>query len=79
MYFWCFGLANGKPVLIGPYSSEAEATEAGFRAFDGGNFETYEFKTKDRGKATQMVKYIQHEGGKPLSEALEPIGHQTVE
>jgi len=78
MYYWNYGLVTGKPILIGPYDIEAHAAEAGFRAFDGGNFETYELKTRDRGKATQMVKYIRHEGGMPLSEAIEPIGHEAV-
>lgn len=78
MYWWCLGMASGKTILIGPYDSEADAVEAGFRAFDGGNFETYELKTRDRAKATQMVKYKIHEGGKSLDEAMQPISHNTV-
>ena len=78
MYYWNFGLVNGKPVLVGYFDTEAEAAEAGFNDFDGGNFDSYPLNTKDRARATQMVKYLRHEGGLPLSETIEPIGHQTA-
>ena len=78
MYYWNLGLARGKWTVIGPYNTESEATEAGFRAFDGGNFETYELNTRDRAYATSQIKYKRHEKGMPLDEALEPVRHESV-
>ena len=77
MYYWNLGLAAGKVVLIGPFDTEAEAAESGFLAFDGGNFTTHELPTKDRGRATQMIKYKRIESGMSAGEAMENISHKV--
>lgn len=75
MYFWILGKSLGKEVLMGPYSSERDARDIGFRTYDGGYFDTYCLDTKDRTRATQEIKHKKLEGGATLNEALERIGH----
>ena len=75
MYFWILGKSLGREVLMGPYNSESEARDTGFRTYDGGYFDVFCLDTRDRNRATQEIKHKKLEGGATLDEALEKIGH----
>jgi len=75
VYYWTFGWTpkKSKPVLLGPFTSEAEAEEAGLRLDD---YEVFELKTKDTAKATRQIKAILADRLKVVDKALQPCLHE---
>jgi len=56
MFFWVWAMHEGKIVVFPPpYSTEAEASEYGFRHL-GSNFEVANLTTRDVAKATRTIK-----------------------
>jgi len=73
-WFYLVGKCEGKTVLIGPEATKELANQKGFQLFDG-VFEIYELSTKDRARATQMLKAKLADQTGNLSEALHPVKH----
>ena len=49
-WFWVCAIEtiSGRPVVLGPYNTEAEATQFGFSKIKDGDFKVYSFPTVDR-------------------------------
>lgn len=47
---------TGKSLFAGPFNSEEEANERGFRLFDG-VFEMYKLRTRDPKRAKSMIRW----------------------
>lgn len=76
-YFWVFGVTReGRRILTGPFLDELEAANA---EDDLEATRRYRFPTKDRTKATRMVKQKLREGGVPTDDALRRIHHEDPE
>jgi len=69
IFHYNWGWKNGKEFIAGPYSSDEEAKEKGFRHYDGGIFETYELSTRDFSEAVRRIRHIRVERGDSLEEA----------
>lgn len=77
-WFYIVGKSpEGRTVLIGPEATSQAANERGFQAFNG-VFEVYELPTRDRSKATSILKAKLLDATGNLSEALKPVKH-TIE
>ncbi len=78
MWYYTVGQSrDGRTIMIGPEASKEKAYERGFHFFDG-IFEVYELPTRDRARATQMLKAKLLEQTGDLTQALRPIRH-TIE
>lgn len=55
MYWWIKTAHEGRLVILGPYNSEEEASQFGFQKL-GSDFETYDLPTRDKSRATSMIK-----------------------
>lgn len=76
-YFWVFGITReGKRILAGPFLDELEAANA---EDDLEATRRYRLPTKDRSKATSMVKQKLREDGVPTDHALKRISHRDVD
>lgn len=67
--YYNWGRQNGKEFVAGPYPNEEKAREVGFRAYDGGDFETYDLNTRDFSEAVRRIRHIRLEGGDSLEVA----------
>ena len=75
-YFWVFGVTReGKRVLAGPFLDELEAANA---EDDLEATRRYRLPTKDRSKATSIVKQKLREDGIPTDDALKRISHRDI-
>jgi len=73
-YLWVFGVTReGRRVLTGPFLDELEAANA---EDDLEATRKYKFPTRDRSKATRMVKQKLRETGVPTDDALKRIHHE---
>lgn len=75
MFWWIVTTFKGQPVILGPYTSEEEASQVGFEKL-GGNFESYELPTRDKSKATSMIKARILNKTSDLETALRKAKHQ---
>lgn len=55
MYWWIKATHEGRLVILGPYSTEGEASGFGFQRL-GTDFEVYDLPTRDKARATSMIK-----------------------
>ncbi|KKN75320.1 hypothetical protein LCGC14_0381720 [marine sediment metagenome] len=76
-YFWVFGVTReGKRILAGPFLDELEAANA---EDDLEVTRRYRLPTRDRTKATSIVKQKLREDGVPTDDALKRISHRDVD
>ncbi|KKL45934.1 hypothetical protein LCGC14_2350650 [marine sediment metagenome] len=76
-YFWVFGVTReGKRILAGPFLDELEAANA---EDDLEATRRYRLPTKDRSKATSIVKQKLREDGVPTDDALKRISHRDID
>lgn len=76
-YFWVFGVTReGKRILAGPFLDELEAANA---EDDLEATRRYRLPTKDRSKATSIVKQRLREEGVPTDDALKRMSHRDVD
>lgn len=69
---------EGKPVILGPYRTEEEASNFGFQRL-GSNFETYDLPTRDKARAASMIKARILQQTSNLDTALQKVRHQLPE
>ena len=69
MYWYNYGIKNGREYISGPYSSEDKAHEVGFQVYDGGNFQSYDLSTRNFNEAVRRIRHIRLEGGESLEKA----------
>lgn len=65
-----------KSVLLGPYPSEDVASTTGMDRLGNIMFEVIELPTRDRGKATQLLRARKLNSGSGLDNALRRVGHK---
>lgn len=73
------GLGKPKPmrsVLLGPYPSEDKANEIGMGKLGNIPFELIPLPTRDRGKATQMLRAKKLNSGQDLNQSLSRVSHK---
>ena len=76
-YFWVFGITReGKRILAGPFLDELEAANA---EDDLEATRRYRLPTKDRSKATSIVKQKLREDGVPTDDALKRMSHRDTD
>jgi hypothetical protein len=76
-YMWVVGVSNeGKKTLIGPFEDKIEALNA---EDDLHEAKTYSLKTRDRTKATRIIKEKFRESGHGVDSALQRVSHKPTE
>lgn len=73
-WFWCW-TENPRPVLLGPFNTQYEANQCGYRDLQG-VFEVVALPTRDRGRATQMLKYRRLGQTHDIETSLERVRHK---
>lgn len=76
-YYWIVALVGERTVLIGPYDSRQEANDVGYGKV-GGYFDVVELMTRDRSRASQMVKEMKLEKTGDIDKALERVKHEEL-
>ena len=76
MYFYIWAEEEGRNVLLGPYDSREEANRAAWQQLNC-HFEIVELPSRDRGRATQIMKAKKLEKTQNLSQSLERVQHIT--
>jgi hypothetical protein len=74
------GMGRPKPkrsVLLGPYPTEDKANEVGMQQLGNIPFEVIMLPTRDRGKATQMLRARKLNSGQDLDQSLQRVRHKT--
>ena len=75
MYWWLKTTYEGKLVILGPYATEELASEFGLEKF-GENFEAIDLPTRDKSRATSMIKARILKQTSNLGTALQRARHQ---
>ena len=75
MYWWLKTTYEGRPLILGPYGTEQLANEFGFKHF-GADFEAYELPTRDKSRATAMIKARILQQTSNLDTALQKVRHK---
>lgn len=75
-YYYIFAVSQGKRVFLGPYDTEEEANRIGFGKLEG-NFECIPLPTRDRSRATGMLKARLLDKSGNLENSLERVKHKT--
>jgi len=57
-YFWVWGIKQGRGVILGCYSTKEKAEGDAIRANFDTAYQIYSLPTKDKWKATSMIKYL---------------------
>jgi hypothetical protein len=70
MYYYLYGLSEGRGFRAGPFNTEAEAYNKGVQ-FCGSNFEIFPLETKDVAEAGRRIKYLIASRGMPIGNALQ--------
>lgn len=77
-FFWTvtkFPYPNGHLVILGPYSSREDAEAKSYQELEN-PFEVVELNTRDRGKATAILKKRNLSSTSDLGSSLQRAGHQ---
>lgn len=71
-YYWACAVEKitGRPVVLGPYASEAEANQFGFEKIRDGDFVVHAFDTCDKTAARDKFKYKRLEQSGQLAEVF---------
>lgn len=75
-YFYIAAKLNGRCVLLGPYDTEGEAYEVGSSKLNTA-YEVIPLKTRDRGKATQIVRHRVLNESSNLALSLRRMKHRV--
>ena len=73
-YWYVRANCDGRPVILGPYTSNEEASQAGYSQLDG-DFDTVELPTRDLGKAVRMLRVNSLNEGNSLQQAMMRTKH----
>jgi hypothetical protein len=75
-YYWILTLdsESGRPIVLGPYGTEAEANEIGFSKI-GTSFEVIPLQTRNVAAATKVLKHRRFVETERLQEALKRARH----
>ena len=74
VYYWVVALHEGKILIIGPKSHEAEAEELGTEKFPTSEFEVVALPTRNEARATRMLKGKQLQN-ETITDALQRVSH----
>lgn len=77
-WYWILATQGGRRVLLGPKSTEQEAYQLGYERLPE-NFEVVPLPTRDRAKATSMLKARGFEKGDTLEDSLKRYRHKVEE
>jgi len=75
IYWWVLAEHEGKSVIFGPKATEEEAYNLGFDKLNG-RFEVVSLPTRDRAKATSMLKARMFEDTGDLDKSLRKFRHK---
>jgi len=77
-YYWVTGTnpENFSMVVMGAYNSENEANDVSQRLQDG---VVHELNTRDKARATQVLKHKLFKDGKSIEQALKHASHKMPE
>jgi len=77
-YYWILAVegTTGRPVILGPYSSESEANDMAFNRC-GASFEVIPLQTRDVRSATKILKHRRFEQSEQLAEVLKRARHKV--
>ena len=78
MYWWIKTTHEGRLVILGPYGTESEANEFGLEHF-GNNYEAFDLPTRDKARATSMIKARILKQTSNLDTALQRARHKIPE
>lgn len=73
-FFYILAQDAGRTVLIGPFDTPEEARGIAWKTLDG-YFQVIELPTRDRARATQIIKARKLVKTEDLSESIEPVKH----
>ena len=73
-YYWNYAIYQGKLLIDGCYNNEQEAMQFGYKNIPVA-FETVPLNTKDRSKATQVIKRRVWEQTGDIDQALKRARH----
>ena len=76
-WWWIIGVQDGVQALIGPFISEAQATEVGMQKISGADFEILPLPTRNDARATRIVKALRlkQEEGASIPDLLKKVKH----
>ena len=77
-YFWIVARYGGRLVILGPKIDEQEANEFGYQKLDT-PFDIIGLPTRDRARATSMIKARHLDDTGNLGQALQRARHQAPE
>ena len=78
IYYWIVAQHQGRTLIIGPKITEEDANRMGFDKLDG-NFDVVALPTRDRGKATSMIKARILDRTGDIDEATKRFRHNQTE
>lgn len=75
MYWWIKTTHEGRLVILGPYATEGEASDFAFQQL-GTDFEVFDLPTRDKARATSMIKARILKQTSSLDTALQRARHK---
>lgn len=76
LYWYIVGKAEGRMVLLGPYSTEGAATQMALRKFPGGTYKVVSSSTRDRAEMTRRIRHEMVEGDSEVGDAIKRMRHR---
>lgn len=73
-FYYIICKSEGRIVLLGPYSDEASANTVAVEKLDGA-YEVVQLRTRDRAKATQLLRHRILSDNSDLGQALRRMKH----
>lgn len=77
-YYWITFFRNGRAVVLGPEDTEDNAYSRGFLSQEA-NFEVVALRTRDKARATSMLKARMLDRTQDIDGALRRVSHQDRE
>lgn len=74
LYYWIWAVEYGKPYILGWYNNSEEAENVATNI--DGYYEIYALGTKDKSKATRLIKNKRFEKTGKLTESAKSVRHK---
>lgn len=74
VYWWIKAIVDGRLYCTGPWPTEEEAMQAGYRTLDV-NYEVIKLHTKNSGEATRQIKLLYLEETRDVRESTRNASH----
>lgn len=75
-YYWVTGRVDGKLTLLGPYDTEEDADEQGFKGFKNSPYSIHPLRTRNKASATSALKHELFNESEDLPGSLQPVRHK---